>query len=383
MVRGVAWKLEHPVSVGGLFRDRLHHVPMLDDLAVLELEDVDDGVAARAWLAHGVDVDDDVVAVREDAFDLAAIVRKLVLQEGNEALEALRSIRGAGIVLGVAAAEIFRRGIEILLVEDGVVERSDGFLVVLHLLGVGGEARTRSEKSDRGQGGNQHMSGHGGLLLLTSASHFRRQVERDDRKGNQNDEAKDIGDDERQYAVEDGRNLHILDHAFYHEDVHADRRMDEAEFDRHHDDDAEPDRIESKLFDHGKDDRDGEDDHGEHAVAPEPEPGEKLRHFLRRLGDGQEIAEQDGADQHREYRRGNARGLEQRPEDVLAGEPAAQHADDEGAAGAGARRFGRGEHAAIDAADDEGEQEQRRPDIAQRLDALLPGTARAGRQEAG
>ena len=68
---------------------------MLDDLAVLELEDVDDGVAARAWLAHGVDVDDDVVAVCEDAFDLAAIVRELVLQEGNEALEAFRSVRGA------------------------------------------------------------------------------------------------------------------------------------------------------------------------------------------------------------------------------------------------------------------------------------------------
>jgi hypothetical protein len=139
---------------------------MLDDLAVLELEDVDDGVAARAWLSHGVDVDDDVIAVREDAFDLAAVVRELVFQEGNEALEAFRSIRGAGIVLGVAAAEIFRRGIEILLVEDGVVERSDGFLVVLHLLGVGGEPGTRSEQSDRGQGGNQHMSGHGGLLMV-------------------------------------------------------------------------------------------------------------------------------------------------------------------------------------------------------------------------
>jgi len=72
---------------------------MLDDFAVLELEDVDDGVAARAWLAHGVDVDDDVVAVGEDAFDLAAIVRELVLQKGNESLEAFRSVRGAGIVL--------------------------------------------------------------------------------------------------------------------------------------------------------------------------------------------------------------------------------------------------------------------------------------------
>ncbi len=52
------------------------------------------------------------------------------------------------------------------------------------------------------------------------------------------------------------------------------------------------------------------------------------------------------------------------------------------ATGAGARRFGCGEHAAIDAADDEGEQEQRRPDITQGLDALLPGAAGAGGQEA-
>ncbi len=61
---------------------------------------------------------------------------------------------------------------------------------------------------------------------------------------------------------------------------------------------------------------------------------------------------------------------------------AAQHADDEGAAGAAARRFGRGEHAAVDAADDEGEQQQRRPDVAQRREALRPRAARAGRQVA-
>ena len=70
---------------------------MLDHLAVLELEDVDDGVAARAWLAHGMDVDDDVIAVGEDALDLAAVVRELVLQEGNEALEAFRPVGGHGL----------------------------------------------------------------------------------------------------------------------------------------------------------------------------------------------------------------------------------------------------------------------------------------------
>ena len=56
-------------------------------------------------------------------------------------------------------------------------------------------------------------------------------------------------------------------------------------------------------------------------------------------------------------------------------------ADEEGAAGAGAGRLGRGEQAAVKAADDEDEQEQRRPDVAQRFEALLPRAARPGRQE--
>src|SRR5512144_2764201 len=77
--------------------------------------------------------------------------------------------------------------------------------------------------------------------LQMCGSHFRGQVECNDRKSDENDEAEDIGDDERQYAVEDGRNLHVLDYAFYYEDVHADRRMDEAELDRHDNDDPEPD----------------------------------------------------------------------------------------------------------------------------------------------
>src|SRR4029453_12346589 len=45
---------EHAVVVGGLLGDGLDHVPVFDDLAVLQLEDVDDGGAARARLAHGV-----------------------------------------------------------------------------------------------------------------------------------------------------------------------------------------------------------------------------------------------------------------------------------------------------------------------------------------
>ena len=37
--------------------------------------------------------------------------------------------------------------------------------------------------------------------------------------------------------------------------------VDEAEFDRHHDDDAEPDRVEAQRHRHGEEDRDHQDDH--------------------------------------------------------------------------------------------------------------------------
>ena len=40
--------LEHPVAVRGLLRNLLHDVPVLDDLAVLQPENVDDGAAALA-----------------------------------------------------------------------------------------------------------------------------------------------------------------------------------------------------------------------------------------------------------------------------------------------------------------------------------------------
>src|SRR5262249_24097277 len=321
-------RLEHAVAVGGFLRDRLDYVPMLDHLAVLELENVDDGVAARARLAHGMDMDDNVIAVGEDALDLAAVVRELVLQEGDEALEAFAAVGRQRIVLGIAGAEILRGFLEVLLVERGVVEGGDDFLVLLHLPGVGAKRRTRHQQRHRGEAASQQGSDHDALLVM-SKSHFRGQLERDDGKRNQDDQAQDIGDDERQHAVEDGRNLHVLHHAFYHEDVHADRRVNEAELDRHHDDHPEPDRVESELFDDGKDDRDGDDDHGErvheasqhqvhdhdqreHAVAPNPDAGQKLGDLLRRLGDGEELAEQDGADQDGEARGGHARGLEQR-----------------------------------------------------------------------
>ena len=54
-------------------------------------------------------------------------------------------------------------------------------------------------------------------------------------------------------------------------------------------------------------------------------------------------------------------------------QPPPGEADQERAAGAHAGRLGRGEQAAVHAADAEDEQQQRRPDVPQRDDALAPG----------
>ena len=64
--------LEHAVVVCGLLRDRLNDVPMLDHLSILELVDIHDSEAARARLAHGMIMDDHIIAFGENVLDLAA-----------------------------------------------------------------------------------------------------------------------------------------------------------------------------------------------------------------------------------------------------------------------------------------------------------------------
>jgi hypothetical protein len=96
-----------------------------------------------------------------------------------------------------------------------------------------------------------------------------------------------------------------------------------------------PNQIEAQRGHHRKDDRDGQDDHrhrihqtaqyqihkhneDQHAVAAEAKAGQEQGHFLRRLGDGEEIAEQQRADQDGEHRGGGAGRLQQRGQDVVA-----------------------------------------------------------------
>src|SRR5450755_2106036 len=106
-------------------------------------------------------------------------------------------------------------------------------------------------------GGPRCLRAVDGSGAATSA-HVLRQPERDDRKGDEDDQADDVGAHERQHAFEDGGEAHVLDDALDDEYVHSDRRVDEAELDRNDDDDAEPDRIEAERGNDRKDDGHGE-----------------------------------------------------------------------------------------------------------------------------
>src|SRR5271169_7082451 len=97
--------------------------------------------------------------------------------------------------------------------------------------------------------------------ISKSALHMRGQPKRNYREGDQDHQPDQVRDDKGNNALEDRREADVLNHAFYDEYVHADRRMDQPEFHRHHDDDAEPDRIEAEMGDDWEDNRHGQDDH--------------------------------------------------------------------------------------------------------------------------
>src|SRR5204863_24770 len=83
---------------------------------------LDDRAATAALLAHAVDVQDDVIPVREGALDLAMGVGKFFPQEAQKPLETFDAVRRGRIVLNIAWTEIFRRRLEILLVQRLFIE---------------------------------------------------------------------------------------------------------------------------------------------------------------------------------------------------------------------------------------------------------------------
>src|SRR5262245_29986847 len=93
---------EHAVLVqrGSRIGDRLHRIPVLEHLAVVvQPERIEDRIAALAGLTHGMDMHDHVVALGEDALDLALVVREFLAQEIDEALDAWEPVGTDRVVL--------------------------------------------------------------------------------------------------------------------------------------------------------------------------------------------------------------------------------------------------------------------------------------------
>ena len=87
------------------------------EVAVFQLEDVDDGAAAVARAVHRVHVQDHVVAVDEAALDLAVRLREFLAQHGHVLAKAFPPVRRIGVVLHVAVAHVLQGGIGVLLVQ--------------------------------------------------------------------------------------------------------------------------------------------------------------------------------------------------------------------------------------------------------------------------
>jgi hypothetical protein len=80
---------------------------------------------------------DHVIALGEDALDLALVVREFLLEEADKALDAIEPVGADRVVLDIGGADIFRGLVEILLVQHRNVEFDHVLLVALHLGGIG------------------------------------------------------------------------------------------------------------------------------------------------------------------------------------------------------------------------------------------------------
>src|SRR6266404_2899447 len=100
--------LEHRAGVGRGLRDRLDHVPVLDDLAAFQAEDVHHRLSAGIiGQAMPVTVKDNVVAVRKDTLDLAASIR----EPGNDLPQAFYAVFDQRIVLAIGGPRVKPKGI--------------------------------------------------------------------------------------------------------------------------------------------------------------------------------------------------------------------------------------------------------------------------------
>ena len=106
---------------------------MLDDLALFQPEDLDDGPAPSIGRPQGMDVQDHEVAIGQHALDLRVGVRVLGPKEVHEGGQPLQPIGHQGVVLAVVAPHVGAGGGEVLLIDEEVVELHDSLLVRLDL----------------------------------------------------------------------------------------------------------------------------------------------------------------------------------------------------------------------------------------------------------
>src|SRR5262245_59786965 len=133
---------------------------MLDDLAVLEPEDINDRCAFSPRLRDAVDMQDHEITVGEDPLDLAAVLGRSLPQGLNERLESFDAIRDTGVVLDVLSSEMLCCGFKILLVYALFVKVDDDLLVRLQLRSVRGPSPLTDERSQRDDTGDAHGFDH-------------------------------------------------------------------------------------------------------------------------------------------------------------------------------------------------------------------------------
>src|ERR1700730_11641079 len=94
--------LEHHVGVSRGLRDRLDHVPVLDDLAAFQAEDVHHRLPAGIiGQAVPMTVKNNVIAVSKDTLDLAAGTR----EPCNDLPQAFHAVFDQRIVLAIAGGD--------------------------------------------------------------------------------------------------------------------------------------------------------------------------------------------------------------------------------------------------------------------------------------
>src|SRR6218665_1254520 len=153
---------EHRIGVGRGLWNRLDGIPVLDDLAVFQPEDVDDGVSAGAWLPHRMDMQDHEVAIDQRPLDLAVRLRIFLTQETDELAETIRAVRRIGVVLDVAITDELERSLRILLVQARLIEAEAGLPIRFFPRGMRLSVRDgRHDRPCKRQGRDQGLHHHG------------------------------------------------------------------------------------------------------------------------------------------------------------------------------------------------------------------------------